>query len=393
MKPFTVPELHSLLVPHVSPCISLFLPMHRRHPAAAQDAIRLKNLLGTAERLLRGRYTPRDIQMLLEPVRVLANGELCRDRGILSNNGGWRTRMGGFAAFRSPGFTAYYRIPMPLPELAVVADTFHIKPLVQFLQSTRRFFVLTLSQRSVALYEGTPYALEKVELPDLPVALTETLATDRRESFLNFHSPHANGAAPIFHGHGGGQVSEKRKKTLEHFFRAIDTAVWRLLREECAPLVLAGVRYYHSLYRTISRYQYLAAHGVEGNYEGATPEELHAQVWPVVSELFRAREHEVLNEYTQLVGVGRATHHFLAVSRAAVHGQVRQLLVAENAHLWGRVDRVNGTIRQHAAQQDTHDDDILDDLAEAVLARAGEVLVVQPMRMPSGSPTAAILRW
>src|SRR5262249_23963995 len=214
MKPFTVQELHSLLVPHVTPCISLFLPTHRRHPAAEQDSIRLKNLLRTAECLLRGRYTPKDIQMLLEPLKVLANSDLCRDRGPLSTSGGWRAQMGGFAAFRSPGFAAYYRIPMPLPELAVVADTFPIKPLVQFLQSTRRFFVLTLSQRSIALYEGTPYSLEKVELPDLPVAQTETLATDRRESFLNSHSPRASGASPIFHGRGGGQVAEMKKETL-----------------------------------------------------------------------------------------------------------------------------------------------------------------------------------
>ena len=37
--------------------------------------------------------------------------------------------------------------------------------------------------------------------------------------------------------------------------------------------------------------------------------------------------------------------------------------------------------------------DVLDDLAEAVLLRGGEVFSVEKARMPSKSPVAAILRW
>ncbi len=277
--------------------------------------------------------------------------------------------MDGLAVFRSPDFTAYYWIPMRLSEVAVVADTFHLKPLIQFLQSTRRFFVLALSQKSVTLYEGTPYSLGRVEVPDLPAAFTEALGLDRRESFLNLHSSATNGAAPLFHGHGG--PAEDKKADLVCFFRVIDSALWRLLRDEHVPLVLVGVGYYHPIYRAISRYPSLTAHGVEGDFEQATPEEIHTKVWPIVSGLFRAREHEVLSEYTQLVGVGRATHDFLTVSRAAVHGRVRQLLVAEGVHLWG----------------------MLDDLAECVLTRGGKVLLVPGARMPSSSPVAATLRW
>ena len=81
------------------------------------------------------------------------------------------------------------------------------------------------------------------------------------------------------------------------------------------------------------------------------------------------------------------------VAQAAVHGQVRRLLVEEHAHLWGMLDRENGKVVQHVTQQDTHDGDVLNDLTECVLARGGEVLMVQAARMPSRSPVAAILRW
>jgi hypothetical protein len=391
MKPFTLYELQSLRAPHSAPCISLLLPTHRRSPDADQDPLRFKNLLETAEDLLRRRYTPQDVRALLEPVGILSNSDFWRYLGALSSNGCWRTQIAGLAVFRSPDFTGYYQIPVRLPEVAVVADTFHVKPLIQFLQSNRRFFVLALSQKNVALYEGTPYSLGRVELLDLPASFTEALGSDRKESFLNLHSPSANSAAPIFHGHGG--VAQNKKETLVRFFRVIDNALWRLLREERAPLVLVGVGYYHPIYHTLSRYPHLTEHGVEGNFEHAMPQEIHTRVWPIVSAWFQAREDQVLNEYTRLAGREQVRDDLQRVAQAAVHGQGRRLLVEEHVHLWGMLDCENGKVVQHATQQDTRDGDVLNDLTACVLARGGEVLTVQAARMPSRSPVAAILRW
>jgi len=393
MKPFTAQELASLLAPHGAPCVSIFLPIHHRYPEAEQDPIRLRNVLGAVERLLRERYAPEDTRVLLEPVQELANVELWRYWENLLRKDYWRTPLGGIAAFRSPDFAAYYRIPMPLPELGVVADTFHIKPLLQFLQTTHRFFVLALSQKNVTLYEGAPYALGKAELPELPVTFVEALQNGQEEPFLNLHSPIGNGAAPIFHGHHGGRASERKKEALALFFRAIDHAVTRLLRAERLPLVLCGLDSYQSLYRRISRYPYLAEHGVESNGAQMSLAEIHTKVWPIVSNLFQSRETAVLSEYTRLITSGRVTDNLHAIAQAAVQGRVRQLLIAEETQLWGRLDRANGDIRLHTSQQDTRDDDILDDIAEEVLSRGGEILLLPAARLPGASPIAALLRW
>jgi hypothetical protein len=380
-KPFTRQELQPLLAPHPTPCISLFLPTHRRPPDAEQDPVRFKNLLGSAEELLRTEYASRDIDALLAPVQALVHADF------------WRQQLDGLAVFRCADLLTHYRLPLPLPELAVVADTFHLKPLMQFLQSNRRFFALALSQNHVALYEGTPYALGPVDLPTLPASLTEELGVEQRESFLNLHASGTGKTAPMYHGHGV-PPTENEKAELARFFRAIDTALWEgVLREERAPLVLAGVGYYHSIYRALSRYQALAAQGVEGNFERAAPEELHAKIWPVVRELFREQENTVLNEYTRLTGKGQAADDLQAITQAAVQGRVRYLMLAEGVQLWGRLERESGVVIQHPTQQDTRGDDVLDDLAECVLTRDGEVLLLPTDRMPSASPAAAILRW
>jgi len=380
-KPFTRQELQPLLAPHPAPCVSLFLPTHSRPPDAEQDPVRFKNLLGTATGLLHTEYASKDTNALLEPLQALLDGDF------------WRQQTDGLAVFRSLDLMLHYRIPLSLPELAVVADTFHLKPLIKFLQANRRFFVLALSQNSVALYEGTPYALGRVDLPTLPASLIEELGVEQRESFLNLHASRAGRAAPMFHGHGV-PPTENEKAELARFFQAIDNVLWEgLLREERAPLMLAGVGYYHPIYRTISRYQFLAAQSVEGNFERATPEEIHAKAWPLASELFREQENTLLNEYARLVGSGQAMNDLHAIAQATVQGRVRHLLVAESAQLWGRLDRADGSVVQHSAQQDTRDDDIFDDLAECVLTRSGEVLLLPADRMPSASPLAAILRW
>src|SRR2546428_1817651 len=131
---------------------------------------------------------------------------------------------------RPPYSCVYFGLPMPSSGVDVVFYFFHLNPLIHFLQPPRRFFVLALSQKSVTLYEGTPYSLGRVEVPDLPAAFTEALGLDRRESFLNLHSSATNGAAPLFHGHGG--PAEDKKADLVCFFRVIDSALWRLLRDE-----------------------------------------------------------------------------------------------------------------------------------------------------------------
>src|SRR4029077_12812985 len=125
-------------------CISLYLPTHRRLPQAKQDPVRFKNLMRTTEGLLRTEYTNRDTKTLLQPLEDFARDDF------------WYAQMGGLALFRSSDLLTHYRMPMHCPELVVVADCFHVRPLLPCLQSSRYFYVLALSKNRVNLYKGSP---------------------------------------------------------------------------------------------------------------------------------------------------------------------------------------------------------------------------------------------
>jgi len=370
-------EILRLLAPHGRPCVSLFLPTHRHAPDSAQDPIRFRNLLKSVRSLLTEGAPKPVAEELLKPLETLAGPAF------------WRDQLDGLAVFACPGFHAVYRLPMPLPERAIVADSFHVRPMVGALKANRRFYVLAVSQKSVTLYEGSPTGLGAVDLRDLPTSMRDVLGVAEGGGGIQVHS--AGGGEAVFHGFGA--PDENRKEELARFFRTIDRALWERLRDERVPLVLAGPAAYFPIYRDVSRYAHLAPSGVEGNVDTATPEELHARAWPVVRALFDAEEREAVAEYARLVSSRLGTSILTEVSAAAVHGRVRRLFVQQGKVLFGHLDPLTGDVLLHGRQEGAVDDDVLDDLAEAVLARAGDVLELPAERMPEGAAAAAVLRW
>ncbi len=369
-------DLLNLVSPHRRPCLTLLLPTHRHVPETAQDPIRFRNLLKAARGLLSEGTPPEIVDEILSPVEAL------------DEPGFWRHQLDGLAIYSAQGYFARYSLPMPVPELAVAADSFHIRPVVSFLQANRRYFVLVLGQKNVGLYEGTSYGLGPVEVEGLPTSLEEALGTPERDPGLQVH---ASGDSPVYHGHGG--PGEDRKEEIGRFFRAVDRSLWQTLREERAPLVLAGPAPWLPLYREISRYSNIVDSGATGSLDDASPEAVHALAWPVARAVFEEEERRALAAYDHLAGSPLATDILTEVAKAAMHGRVRRLFVQEGRLLFGSVERDTGTVVLHGHQEGPTDDDVLDDIAEAVLARGGEVLEVAAERMPQGAAAAAILRW
>ena len=54
---------------------------------------------------------------------------------------------------------------------------------------------------------------------------------------------------------------------------------------------------------------------------------------------------------------------------------------------------MTGEVTLHAGQTGPQDDNVLDDLAEIVLSRGGEVIVLDPPKMPEEAAAAATFRW
>lgn len=377
MPTFDRDDLQRILVPHETPCVSLFLPTHRHPPQSDQDPIRLRNLVKEAETRLTA-ASVEGAELLLEPVAELAE---TRD---------WGPPREGLAVFRSPDLVAHHSVPMTLPERVVVANTFHVRPLLGFLQAHERYYVLALSQKDVRLFEGTPFSLSPMEV-DLPGSLHETLGAEHEPAFLNLHATGRGSETAAFHGHGDAE--DTREEDLKRFFRAVDSATWSLLRHEKVPLFLAGVGRYVPLYREVSRYPHVADTGIEGNVDGLGAEDILERARPLAEELFRSRRRQELEQFGSAHGRGLTELDLQAMGRHAVQGRIRRLLLAEGREASGRFDFETGQIQPVAEKEPLHDD-VLDDLAQAVLLRDGEVVTFPVDEMPEGATdAAAVLRW
>lgn len=376
MRALTIDDLRTLIAHDAAPCISIYMPTHRG--GGPDDRQRYGGLVRRARELLASAYTPAQIEAVCAPLEALAKDDL------------WNHALDGLAVFRSRDFSVYYRLPLALSETCIVADSFHIRPLLRFLQSNERYFLLNLSQGRTSFFKGSAHGLGPVDLSSLPRSLAEAVGVKTAERGMNFHTG-SRGQAPVFQGNG--HEDSVRDEELQQFLRRVDKALWEVLRDENAPLILASTPKIAAAFQSISRYPHLLHENISGNFANAKMEDLHGRAWPLVQAYTDGRLKDAAQRYGNLISRGRAMDDISSIARFAVQGRVRDLLVDRDAHLWGRMDRTTGAIELHKTQQDAHDDDVLDDIAEAVLLRGGEVLTLGTKDMPSKDPVAATLRW
>lgn len=368
--------------------VSIFMPTHRAGPETQQDPIRLKNLLGKAEEdLIAAGLRPPEAQELLQPAEKLLHDGLF-----------WQHQSDGLAMFLSPDLFRRYRLPFDFEELTVVADRFHIKPLLPLLSGDGRFYVLALSQNEIQLLQGTRYSVSEVNPEDIPESLAEALKYNDPEKRLQFHTttrtPGGKGERPAaFHGHGVASADDPKNYILRYFHR-VDEGLGELLGSERAPLVLAGVDYLLPIYREANTYPHLVAEGIEGSPEELRAEELHERAWPILQPLFLEARKEAAAQYRQLAGAGseQASSDLKEVVPAAYVGRVGTLFVALHTQKWGTFDADTHEVRLHG-EEAPGDEDLLDLAAVHTLVNGGAVYAVEPEKVPDGAPLAAVFRY
>ena len=298
------------------PCLSLFQPTHRDHPDNQQDPIRFRNLVKKLEESLRQQFGTNEIQRLLEPLLALAE-----------DHNFWNCTFDGLAVLRNRSMFRVYKLQRPVAELAVVADSFHTKPLLRILQSANRYQVLALNRNEVKLFEGNRDALDEIEPADgvprtITAALGEELTEPRQTVSAYGGISSGGGQAPMHHGHGG------RKAELDHdaerFFRAVDRAVLKHHSKPSGlPLILAALPEHHHRFHELSHNPYLAAESLDVHPDAlGSTDEFRERVWTIMEPRYRARLAELVDSFGNNKPTGLAADDLAEIARAAVVGRV-----------------------------------------------------------------------
>jgi hypothetical protein len=367
--------------------LSLFMPTHRVGREMQQDPIRFKNLLSSAEQRLteRGLRKP-DIEDLLKEAQSL-----------LEDSEFWQHLSDGLVLFISADFLEYYRLPLEFEELLVIADRYHLKPLIPLLSKNGHFYVLALSQKQVRLMEGSLLSIDEIDLEDVPTSLREALWFEDPERQLQFHTgsitPSHAGANPASY-HGQGVSEDDAKTDLLRYFQRIDAGLMEVLADEQAPLILAGVDYLIPIYKQANNYPFLIEEAIEGNPDQLDAGDIHQQAWRIVEPIFNEDQLQAMAHFHELYGSSSklATNRIDTIIPAAHYGRVETLFTALGVQNWGSFDAANNSLEQHQDFQ-VGDQDLLDLAAVQTLLNGGVVYALDPGDMPDSNPLAAILRY
>lgn len=364
------------------PCLSLYQPTHRRHPDNQQDPIRFRHLLKALETSLRQQHAADAVKALLEPFERLA-----QDHDF------WNHTLDGLAVLGAPGLWRVFLLQRPVGELAVVADSFHTKPLRQHLQSAGRYQVLALSRDRVQLFEGDRHALDAVALAaGVPATMETALGDERTEphSTVSSYGGIGSGHGAMHHGQGGRK--DEIDGDAERFFRAVDRAVLEHhSRPSGLPLLLAALPEHHHRFRELSHNPFLMASGLMVDPHGLTPDAFCQRAWDVVAPQQESQQAAWSNDYSAAAAKGLGSEDLSQVAHAAVAGRVATLLIEAEREVAGRIDAATGRI-DPAELGNPRVDDVLDDLGALVEKMGGEVHVLPAERMPCRTGVAASFR-
>jgi hypothetical protein len=383
MTLLSIESLTELAWVHEPRCLSLYEPTHRRRPENQQDPIRFRNLVKELETSLGQKYPDVETRLLLEPFEALVH-----------DHAFWNHTLDGLAVLGGPSLFRVFRLQRSVAELAVVADSFHTKPLRRFLQSVGRYQVLGLSLRKIQLFEGNRDALDEIDpAPGVPRTITEALGDELTESHLTVASYGGvnQPSTPMRHGHGGKQ--DRVEIDAERFFRAIDRAVLEHhSRPSGLPLILAALPEHHHLFHRVSHNPFLMAEGLSINPDALPIDELRELAWQVVEPQYQARLATLADEFAVAKSNGLGSDDLAQVAQAAAAGRVATLLIESDRQIAGRLDVATGRV-ELADLSHPQIDDLLDDLGELVGKMNGRVLVIPAERMPGRTGLAATYRY
>lgn len=341
------------------PLISIYLSRGTLPHSEKSYPIRWVSLLKEARRQLQSELTEKEIDSLMAPLWRLEIDSVMT-KGVMS-----------IAVFHGHDGTHFLRLPLEIEDLCVVARSYHIKPVLYWIQSDPKFYLLALGSKQVKLYRGSSMGMECLRKFTPEMNHTES----KRQ---NSRNPESN--------------RDRKKIETIRFFQLVEQQIRPILSKDHYPVIVAGVKSLIPLYRKVNHDPDLVSEFIQGSPHHLSEKELQSKSGEILHKLFEIAKEKAISDFENAEPQGVATTDLPKIIEAASQGQVQKLLVAYNANLWGSFDSNPTHLRIHTQKISAREDDILDDLAELVLAKGGKVLTLPLSQMPHFEPAAAILK-
>lgn len=356
-----------------TPCVTIYMPTHRVHPANATDPITFKNLYKTTLEYIHENNLE-DHAKLFEPL-----GKLFNDKTF------WDHNEKGLAIFVSRDDTTILRLPETVPEISFVADSFCIKPLFKLYHENQPYYLLALALDSVQLYQGDKYQLNEIAIDDnVPITMKEALGDELTDNHL--HASVVQGAGL----HGYMEKSQEEEIDTDRFFRKIDQAILANYPiPQDIPLVLAALPEHHKHFIRISKHTNFSPVHLQINPQSLNKGALLDKVQEIFDNLLHKRKKELLERYQLAISENLSSQDVGDVVRDVIDGKVAVLCIESGKSIKGHIDISKRDI-VHKNGQHT---DVVNKMAHMVFRSGGSVIVFDEEDMPSATGVFTINRY
>ena len=258
-------------------------------------------------------------------------------------------------------FAGFLYVPFNVSDKVIVARSLHLKPILEWLIQDDSFYLITLSSKKCRLLRGDSFNLFELDSVELE---------DNEES-----------------------TKEKKKiKTLK-LIQAAEDRFYQHLKKDNRPIILGGVLELHKYYLQANRDPDVIGEKIIGNLDKASFSVLHQECLDILNEMRANRKNQTMSKIKEQRAYGRVLENLHEIAMAAIQGKVKSLLVANDVNVWGSINKATGDINSCTKKNiSIPEDDVLDDLAEVVLARGGEVVICKQRDIPSAREAVALLR-
>jgi hypothetical protein len=277
---------------------------------------------------------------------------------------------GNIGIFRNQDTFRILNIPVEVEQTCQVATSFHIKPLLKWLQTDQEFLLLGLEAEAAHLYLGSQDSLKLVDSILFP------------ELFKNDY---------MSGDYSNLKKARQKKIKEEETFTWLNEWISELTQSSKPKLFLAGEK---SLIDSLNQnltYKNTIKTPMANFFDKNNINDICSSIRKILKVDSRASLEKTLMEFRFAEEDNRTRKNIFQIAKAVVQGRVKKLIVSDELSIFGKIDKKSGGLAIHPFDLDHEDDDILDDLAQMVLSQGGEVIVASRNEIPKGRPILAIL--
>lgn len=321
--------------------LSLYLSKDFRGDREAQVRKKLKE----AELAIRAQINHRDAEKLLEQLREINPKELIR------------TDM-STALYLTSDFHGHLFMPFPVVESVIVARSLHLKPVLSWINKEDQFYLITLSGKLCRLLKGDAFSLSEVA--------RVVMSSDQKTV---------------------------EKKEREKLILMAEEKFYSFMKDDHYPIILGGVQNHYDVFEKFNRDPDLIKKRIIGNLDRMSYRDLHHKCLLLLEQKREEEGQMILKRFEEESPYGKVLTDLKEITIAAVQGKIQDLVIPHDKFIWGKLDKETGRILSASLKNlAVPEDDVLDDLAEIVLSRGGDVTMCKYREMPVGTEAVAFLK-